>query len=165
MKKYGPTFPDNSNFLMNYADAVGSLEYQLNPATIVQRSRTFSAELVRVGKLCFETLKDIAKSIVKNSCDSLVVKFEKPYAFTDEYQRRVEDILRTCKMTVKNSHKNEGSIILTYAIEPISSTVFNNLVEAVETHFEEPCGVGLACDGDEDSLNEDTDQYDIKFGK
>jgi hypothetical protein len=52
MKKYGPAYPDDSNFVMNYGDAVGSLEYQLtlhntypNPSSVVSRHRTFSFDV------------------------------------------------------------------------------------------------------------------------
>jgi hypothetical protein len=91
-------------------------------------------------------------------------KFEKAFEFADEYKVLFENTLRACGVKFKNSDKKEGSI-LTFAIKPISSTMFYDLVDKVQESYPDIIGIGLACGGDEDVLIDDTDQCEVTFRK
>ncbi|RYE37565.1 MAG: hypothetical protein EOP48_28520 [Sphingobacteriales bacterium] len=172
MKKYGQGQSTDSNYLLNFGDAVESLKYQLEryyseqQVAVVRRPRTISYEHRNIGRKALTYVKTLAKS-VKNCLDSLVVKFERSYneILAESYKTQLEEMLRRFNVPFSTSRKERGSIILIFRIEPISSATFNELVGDVEQNCPDACGIGVANAGGEDILREDTDEYDVNFGK
>lgn len=172
MKKYGQSPSTDSNYLLNFGDAVESLKYQLERyyaerrVAVLRRPCTISDEHMIIYRKVLTHVKIFAKS-EKNCLDSLVVKFERSYdeIWAEIYKTQVGDMLRKRNVSVTTSRKERGSIILIFRVEPISSATFNGLVGDVEQNCPDACGIGIANAGGEDILREETNEYDINFGK
>lgn len=99
---------------------------------------------------------------------ALFVKFNKKYSsiIAEKYCSEVQTIMESCGMSVISCDKKAGSILLTFHMGPLPSDfkhIYYNLVDRIESKYEDAVGVGYTTDGAKDTLDEERDEYTLNF--
>jgi hypothetical protein len=111
--------------------------------------------------------------IVKSAkfvCDksAVVVKFRIKYCsiIAEKLRSEVQTIMESCGISVISGDKRAGCILLTFHVGHLPSDfkrIYYDLVDRIQSKYEDAVGVGYTTDGAKDTLDEERDEYTLNF--
>lgn len=151
-----------------YTGVKGSpvIEYESSHVSTKGRSRSFRHDVIQKAEHIFHTIVESAKLVRDKS--AVVVKFSITYSLpiAEKLRSEVQTIVESCGMTVISGDKKAGSILLTFHVGPLPSDfkhIYYDLVDCIQSKYEDAVGVGYTTDGAKDTLDEERDEYTLNF--